>query len=137
MKKFIRLHNTDDNKVMIQSVDKIRLVCIEANDANMPVTSIYIDSDDIESYTVNENPDKIFQELQALGCDTFVKLHETDDNHVCIVNTDIILFVYTEDNKTNIMCDDNTISTFTVNESPERIYGVLNPDSLSKKTESK
>ena len=63
MSKFLRLHNCENNSVVI--VDMNRVACIDTTthkDRN--VSTLYLDNtSDIEEFQVNESPEKIFEML--------------------------------------------------------------------------
>ena len=61
MAKFIRLHNTEDNSVIIVRSDKI--VIIDSNiDYNRLVSTVHVEG--MEPFNVNETPEKIFTMLE-------------------------------------------------------------------------
>lgn len=57
MGKFIRLHNTDDNSVVV--INKDSIILIDSNVERDRVVST-INLDGIEPFNVNETPEKIF-----------------------------------------------------------------------------
>lgn len=61
MSKFLRLHNAENNTVVIVNVDTIAV--IDSDTYNDRVVSImYLRKDsDLESFKVNESPEKIFE----------------------------------------------------------------------------
>lgn len=66
-KKFIRLHNAENNTVVILNVDKISI--IDTNEINGRTCSvIYMDaSSDIQEFNINETPEKIFTMIEELN----------------------------------------------------------------------
>ena len=48
----------EDNSVIIIRINKISIVCTEDK-----VTTVYFDDDNIDSITVNETPEKIYQNI--------------------------------------------------------------------------
>lgn len=61
MKKFIRLHNSNNNTVIIVSLEDIILVDTDTDSEEKTVSRIYLkNSSDLESFTVNETPEKIY-----------------------------------------------------------------------------
>ena len=61
MGKFIRLHNTNDNSVIV--INKESIILIDSNVENDRVVStIYIEG--LEPLNVNETPEKIFVMLE-------------------------------------------------------------------------
>ncbi len=125
--KFLKLHSKEDNSVIIIRINKISIVCTEDK-----VTTVYFDDDNIDSITVNETPEKIYQNIIDFGNTDFLKLHSNDDNSVMIVNTDIISVIsQTEESGkyvSTIYFNNEAIESATFNESPERIYRMMNED---------
>lgn len=125
--KFLKLHSKEDNSVIIMRINKISIVCVEDK-----VTTVYFDDENIDSITVNETPEKIYQNIIDFGNTDFLKLHSNDDNSVMIVNTDIISVIsQTEENDkyvSTIYFNNEAIESATFNESPERIYRMMNPE---------
>lgn len=66
MKKFIRLHNSNDNSVVIVNVEQI--VCIDSkSEGNKNLGEVYLkDCSDMDSFTTNESPEKIFEMLEKM-----------------------------------------------------------------------
>ena len=59
-KKLLKLHSSDDNTVIIICVNEIILIYTDTVNGNK-VTTVYFDNETIESITVNETPEKIYQ----------------------------------------------------------------------------
>lgn len=61
MGKFIRLHNTDDNSVIV--INKDLIILIDSNvEYNRVVSTIHLDG--FEPFNVNESPEKIFTMIE-------------------------------------------------------------------------
>lgn len=64
MKQFIKLHNTDDNTLIIINSQNIDLIDTEwVDDRNRYVSHVYTNSENVTDFYVNETPEKIFQML--------------------------------------------------------------------------
>lgn len=72
--KFIKLHSKEDNSVIIARISKISLVTTD-NDYSGKMTTVYFDDENIDSITVNETPEKIYQNIVELDNTDFLKLH--------------------------------------------------------------
>ena len=134
----ILLHRADDNKpigfdpkIIIGVIKKTSFGDFD-NDLDDDYTNIIIDSSDQQDvYYVNESVEKVFDMLNKVENNTFgfIKLHEADDNAVCLLNYTYIN-VYEVDNDEN--CTTITIAEseinlkyIDVNESPEKIHQML------------
>lgn len=133
--KFIKVHSTGDNSVIIINYSNIITVgknTIGQND----ITTVYMDDDNIEDIAVNESIEKIYQNIvDTIGNKSdFLMLHSNENNSVIIVNTKYINVISreTEDDYTSItICDNEYIEEITVNETPEKIFQYIE-DNLSK-----
>lgn len=127
-KKFLKLHSSDDNTVIIVRVNEIILIYTDTVDGNK-VTNVYFDNETMEPITVNEAPEKIYQFILDINNTDFVKLHSSDDNAVIVVNTEyvsIICQVVSGNKKyTTMYFNDYSVESVTINESPERIYQMI------------
>ena len=127
-KKFLKLHSSDDNTVIIVCVNEIILIYTDTVDGNK-VTTIYFDNETLESITVNETPGKIYQFILDINNTDFVKLHTSDDNAVIVINTKCVALICqgVSDNKkyTTMYFNNDSIEAVTINESPERIYQMI------------
>jgi len=67
MNKFIRLHNSENNSVVIVNVNSI--VLIDTDEVAGKVCSlVYLDSSsDLDKFNVNESPEKIFDMISSLN----------------------------------------------------------------------
>lgn len=64
MGKFIRLHNTEDNSVVV--VNKQCIILIDSNvEYDRVVSTIHLDG--IEPFNVNESPEKIFKMIEEVN----------------------------------------------------------------------
>ena len=129
MNKFIKLHNTGDNSVIIVRIDKITMFDSTTDANGKCLSEIYVDDDSISSFSVNENPDKIYEML--VGTKMFIRLHNVTDNSVvCIKQDKLVMFDTSEDEYSNrlvseIYVDSDDIDTFKVNETPDKIYNMI------------
>lgn len=138
-KKFLKLHSSDDNTVIIICVNEIILIYTDTVNGNK-VTTVYFDNETIESITVNETPEKIYQFILDMNNTDFVKLHSSDDNAVIVINTECISLISqtVSDNKkyTTVYFNNDSVETVTFNESPERIYQMIE-DTITAKENKK
>lgn len=64
MKQFIKLHNSNDNTIIIVNSSKIDLIDTEwSDDRNRFISHIYLNSNSVSDFHVNETAEKIFQML--------------------------------------------------------------------------
>lgn len=123
--KFIRLHTSENNNVVIVNIDSISIVDSNNKD-NRNCSTIYTDAGtNMEEFTVNESVEKIYSLLENKN--KFIRLHTSETNNIIIVNIDYISIIdsNTKDgkNRSTIYTDSRTnMEEFTVNESAERIY---------------
>lgn len=138
-KKFLKLHLSDDNTVVVICVNEIILIYTDTVNGNK-VTTVYFDNEEIESITVNETPEKIYQFILDMNNTDFVKLHSSDDNAVIVINTECISLISqtVSDNKkyTTVYFNNDSVETVTFNESPERIYQMIE-DTVTAKENKK
>ena len=136
-KKFLKLHSSDDNTVIIVCVNEIILIYTDTVDGNK-VTTVYFDNEALESITVNETPEKIYQFILAINNTDFVKLHLSDDNSVIVINTECVALICqgVSDNKkyTTMYFNNDSVEAVTINESPERIYQMIEDTITAKIT---
>ena len=127
-KKFLKLHSSDDNTVIIVRVDEIILIYTDTADGSK-VTTVYLDNESIEAITVNETPEKIYQFILDINNADFVKLHSSDDNAVIVINTECVALICQNDNGgkkyTTMYFNNDSVESVTFNESPERIYQMI------------
>lgn len=138
-KKFLKLHLSDDNTVVVICVNEIILIYTDTVNGNK-VTTVYFDNEEIESITVNETPEKIYQFILDMNNTDFIKLHSSDDNAVIVINTECISLISqtVSDNKkyTTVYFNNDSVETVTFNESPERIYQMIG-DTITAKENKK
>lgn len=138
-KKFLKLHLSDDNTVVVICVNEIILIYTDTVNGNK-VTTVYFDNEEIESITVNETPEKIYQFILDMNNTDFVKLHSSDDNAVIVINTECISLISqtVSNNKkyTTVYFNNDSVETVTFNESPERIYQMIE-DTITAKENKK
>ena len=138
-KKFLKLHSSDDNTVIIICVNEIILIYTDTVNGNK-VTTVYFDNETIESITVNETPEKIYQFILDMNNTDFVKLHSSDDNAVIVINTECISLIsqVVDGYKkyTTIYFNNDSVESVTFNESPERIYQMIE-DTITAKENKK
>ena len=138
-KKFLKLHLSDDNTVVVICVNEIILIYTDTVNGNK-VTTVYFDNEEIESITVNETPEKIYQFILDMNNTDFVKLHSSDDNAVIVINTECISLIsqVVDGYKkyTTVYFNNDSVETVTFNESPERIYQMIE-DTITAKENKK
>ncbi len=122
--KFIKLHESENNTVVILAAKKI----IYASRSDKETTIGYIDGEDMSSeLVVNETPEKI----STLVDFKMIKLHNYDDNTVIMLNINYIKYICRNDG-----ADGTTVeifdSEFTVNEMPEKIFNILQKEEQDK-----
>ena len=67
LNKFIRLHNAENNSVVIVNVDSISLIDTDEVDGKI-CSLIYLNSSsDVDKFNVNESPEKIFDMISSLN----------------------------------------------------------------------
>ena len=136
-KKFLKLHSSDDNTVIIVCVNEIILIYTDTVDGNK-VTTVYFDNEALESITVNETPEKIYQFILDINNTDFVKLHLSDDNSVIVINTECVALICqgVSDNKkyTTMYLNNYSVKDVTINKSPERIYQMIEDTITAKIT---
>lgn len=117
--KFLKLHNADDNSVVVVPANKI--VCAYLlTDSDGTYTEIGLMPFKDDSVAVNESPEKLYNILKSDG---FVRCHRKYDNHTVIFNIEYFnLLIKTEDESVIKLenCDD-----LVVNETPEKIYNAM------------
>ena len=64
-KKFLRLHNAENNTVVIVSVDAITVLDTDEMNDGRIVSTIYVDAD-LKEFSVNETPEKIYSMILEL-----------------------------------------------------------------------
>ena len=119
--KFLKLHNADDNSVVVVPANKI-IYAYLLTDSDGTYTEIvlklYENGDD--SVAVNESPEKLYNMLKTDG---FVRCHRKHDNHIVIFNIEYFNLLIKTEYEFIIKlqnCDD-----LVVNESPEKIYNAM------------
>jgi SpoVK/Ycf46/Vps4 family AAA+-type ATPase len=129
--RFLRLHDADDNSVIILAQTMITLCQAQMNEFGRKHTLIYINGEDINSITVNESPEKIYQLFEDNDIKyQFLKLHDADDNSVILLNQELVSLAKAQNdgNKkdTIIFINSDDINSITVNEASEKIYQMMN-----------
>ena len=61
MSKFLRLHNAESNTVVIVNVDTIAVIDSDTYNERVVSTVYLLKDSDLESFKVNESPEKIFE----------------------------------------------------------------------------
>lgn len=119
--KFLKLHNADDNSVVVVPANKI--VCaylLTDSDGTYTEIELMAFKDNSVCVAVNESPEKLYNMLKNDG---FVRCHRKYDNHIVIFNIEYFnLLIKTEDESVIKLenCDD-----LVVNETPEKIYNAM------------
>jgi hypothetical protein len=117
MEKFIKLHTAKGNRPIIIRGDLV--IYAERGDKETCVQ--YAGKDGISSEAkVNESPEKIFE----MACERYIKIHMIENNAVACLNVSYVDCI--SDNNDRMV---TTIEAFdwelTVNETPEKIYNML------------
>ena len=60
MSKFLRLHNAENNTVVIVNVDTIAVIDSDTYNDRVVSTIYLLKDSDLDSFKVNESPEKIF-----------------------------------------------------------------------------
>lgn len=117
--KFLKLHNADDNSVVVIPADKI--VCAYLlTDSDGTYTEIGLEPFEDDSVAVNESPEKLYNMLKNDG---FVRCHRKYDNHIVIFNIQYFdLLIKTED---EFIIKLHNCEDLVVNETPEKIYNAM------------
>ncbi len=118
--RYLRLHNADDNTVIIIPTDEIIYVNTKTDDSG-EYTTIGMYSLESE-VAVNETPDKIYNIVKKSG---FVRCHRNTDNTVELFNKRFFIMSMIDSNdKVTVIRLENNIE-MGVNETPEKIYNLL------------
>jgi hypothetical protein len=118
--RYLRLHNADDNTVIIIPTDEIIYVNTKTDDSG-EYTTIGMYSLESE-VAVNETPDKIYNIVKKSG---FVRCHRNTDNTVELFNKRYFVMSMIDSNdKVTVIRLENNIE-MGVNETPEKIYNLL------------
>ena len=117
--KFLKLHNADDNSVVVVPADKI--VCAYSlTDSDGTYTEIGLMPFEDDVIAVNESPEKLYNMLKNDG---FVRCHRKYDNHIVIFNIEYFnLLIKTEDESVIKL---ENYDDLVVNETPEKIYNAM------------
>ena len=118
--RYLRLHNADDNTVIIIPTDEIIYVNTKTDDSG-EYTTIGMYSLESE-VAVNETPDKIYNIVKKSA---FVRCHRNTDNTVELFNKRYFVMSMIDSNdKVTVIRLENNIE-MGVNETPEKIYNLL------------
>lgn len=126
----VKLHNRKDNSVILVNFEDVPVVdTVEADDRIFSMIYLSLFRDDIDNYfEVNETPDKIFAAYPDIK-KYFVKLHNAESNLTCYLNCEEIHLIDTvkvNDKSCSIIyTNENSIEKITVNETPEKIYSMI------------
>ena len=130
-KSIVKLHNKEDNSVILVDFNNVPVVdTVEIDERNCSMIYFEVYRDDMDHYfEVNETPDKIFAAYPELA-KSFLKLHNSDTNLVTYINIEFVNIIDTvrcEERKccSKIYLSENAIDAFVVNETPERIYTMI------------
>ena len=128
MEKFIKLHTAKGNRPLIIRGDLV--IYAERGDKETCVQ--YAGKDGISSEAkVNESPEKIFE----MASERYIKIHMIENNAVACLNVSYVDCI--SDNNDRMV---TTIEAFdwelTVNETPEKIYNMLQKAVKSNKETS-
>ena len=117
--KFLKLHNADDNSVIVVPVDGI--VCAYLlTDSDGTYTEIGLMPFEYDVIAVNESPEKLYNMLKNDG---FVRCHRKHDNNTVIFNIQYFnLLIKTEE---EFVIKLKNSDDLVVNETPEKIYNAM------------
>lgn len=124
MNKFIKLHEYSENKPIVVNVNLIKFIEFINTEIGVYSNMELIDNDET-THCINETPEKVYNLLKKEGCVEFLKLHNSDDNSVCIFNVNAIKYVGCYGNCGCISFNDNSDMEYTVNETPNRIFDMI------------
>lgn len=125
-KAFIKLHLSADNSVCIIKTNEI--IIAECNtDNDKKYSTLYTNIENINEVTINENIEKIYQIICDSNNSNFALLHSVENNSVILINTNFVSTICKiENEKGSILYFNNdNIESVEVNESPERIYQMI------------
>ena len=135
MKNFIRLHNSDDNGVIIVNTDTIVIVGTKRDGDRTMAKLILKNYANISPFSVNETPEMIIKPDDK----DFIVLHDAEYNNVVICRKDNIAVVDTVKVmngrllKSRIYFDNECdMKPILVHESAEKIMQSLVPEVESK-----
>lgn len=119
---FILVHDNNDNSPIV--INEKYIIKIYTNDKNETLVCInnnICDDDSIESISINENPEKVYNQLTKSN---YIKVHSIVDNSIIILSIKDIIAVYKDIDSysktvTNIELCDST--NYGVHESVETI----------------
>lgn len=126
----VKLHNRKDNSVILVNFEDVPVVdTVEVDDRIFSMIYLSLFRDDIDNYfEVNETPDKIFAAYPDIK-KYFVKLHNAENNLTCYLNCEEIHLIDTikinDKSCSVIYTNENSIEKITVNETPEKIYSMI------------
>ena len=127
----IKLHNREDNSVILVNFDDVVIVDTAfQNDKVFSMIYVEVYRDDMDHYfEVNETPEKIFAAYPDMA-KYFIRVHNKENNLTVYVKYNVIHIVDTVrcDESTacsQIYMNENSIEPFTVNETPEKIYTMI------------
>lgn len=126
----VKLHNRKDNSVILVNFEDVPVVdTVETDDRIFSMIYLSLFRDDIDNYfEVNEIPDKIFAAYPDVK-KYFIKLHNIETNLTCYLNCEEIHLIDTikvnDKSCSVIYTNENSIEKITVNETPEKIYSMI------------
>lgn len=126
----VKLHNRKDNSVILVNFEDVPVVdTVETDDRIFSMIYLSLFRDDIDNYfEVNETPDKIFAAYPDVK-KYFIKLHNIETNLTCYLNCEEIHLIDTikvnDKSCSVIYTNENSIEKITVNETPEKIYSMI------------
>jgi len=126
----VKLHNREDNSVILVNFEDVPVVdTVETDDRIFSMIYLSVFRDDIDNYfEVNETPDKIFAAYPDVK-KYFIKLHNAETNLTLYLNCEEIHLIDTakvNDKSCSIIyTNENSIEKIVVNETPEKIYSMI------------
>jgi len=119
---FILVHDNNDNSpIVINEKYIIKIYYVDKNETLVCINNNICDDDSIESISINENPEKVYNQLTKSN---YIKVHSIVDNSIIILSIKDIIAVYKDIDSysktvTNIELCDST--NYGVHESVETI----------------
>lgn len=119
---FILVHDNNDNSpIVINEKYIIKIYYVDKNETLVCINNNICDDDSIESISINENPEKVYNQLTKSN---YIKVHSIVDNSIIILSIKDIIAVYKDIDSysktvTNIELCDST--NYGVHESVETV----------------
>lgn len=89
---FILVHDNNDNSpIVINEKYIIKIYYVDKNETLVCINNNICDDDSIESISINENPEKVYNQLTKSN---YIKVHSIVDNSIIILSIKDIIAVY-------------------------------------------